>query len=664
MVTSLLKTHRNLSLALCFLGLSLQSQSWQWAKRAGSTGDNIPFTSQEEQITDVKVDKVGNIYATGYFYANPSFSNGELFGPTTPNGFGLNDAYLIKYSACGKTLWTRRMGGTGYDEAMALVVEDNGRIMVLGTSSGATTPNNMFGDGVHDTVVAASTDQQFIARFDTAGNFKEVKIYPWAYTKMLKNSVGDYIITDGLSAVKINTLGITTFTYNFVTTTPYYPEIGGIILDKNDDIYISGAFDNTVNIGPGTILLPNASTISSGNNATNSLIMKFSSSGNMLWYQRGNTSTSDALGGCTLDTSNTRLATGGAVWNGGTLFSYYVDGGIGTYGNAIFILDPSSGNMLSAKTGSANYQGYITPSFTDRDNNFICTGHLNGFLAFNTTSYTAAGTAGNVQNCIGKFDAAGNFQYISLLPQVGSMGGDAINAVAMSEQGNIYIGGMFGGTLDSAGTAVNIIGGSEDGFVANYGFACNSNSSSLSPLAPTSLAASNQGGIVNYVNWVDNSHFETNYELWAQGGSMTSYSLIATLAANTTTYNHGSLQISTQYCYKARAINPTGPSIFTNIGCATTGTDTGVGLKSIAALADFNLYPNPTSGAVTLQFTGTGGKADLQVMNHQGQLLLEQQLQTNPGNNSYQLNLPQIKGLYIIRLSTGTATLVKKVVVE
>jgi len=648
--------------ALLAGSLNAQAQSWKWAKRAGTTGDNLPFTSVEEQVTDVKVDKAGNIYATAYCYANPSFQNGQIFGETTPNGFGLQDAYLIKYSACGKTLWSRRMGGTGYDQANSLVLDNSGHVLVLGTCSNGAG-NKKFGDGLHDTLVAYGSNLQFIAKFDTAGNFKEVKEYPWAYGKMLKNSVGDYIVTDGLTGATINTLGAVTFTYAFISVTPYYPEIYGIALDKNDNIYLSGLFNNTVNIGPGTILLPTPSTAIPNANAVNSLIMKFSPSGNMLWYKRGNSSVSDALEGCTVDTSGTKVVTGGAIWNGGTLFSYYANTGVGTYANLFLILDAATGTLISAKTGTLNYQGYITPTYTDRDNNFICTGSINGFLAFNTTSYSAAGPSGNRQNCIGKFDATGNFNYISLLPQVGSTSGfEKIKGLDVSEQGNIYIGGMFGGTLDSLGVAVNIIGGQEDGFVAKYGFACNSNASSLSPLAPTSLTATSQAPTTNYVSWIDNSNYETGFELWAMGGSMPTYSLIATLAANTTTYNHVNLQQNTTYCYKARATNTVGPSVYTNIACVTTGSTTGITQQT--ALADLSIYPNPTSGAVTLQFVSTATSAQVQVMDNMGRLLISRQIPTSAVDNRYQLDLPLVSGLYIVNLSTGSATLVKKVVVE
>src|SRR5690606_36552664 len=65
------------------------------------------------------------------------------------------------------------------------------------------------------------------------------------------------------------------------------------------------------------------------------------------------------------------------------------------------------------------------------------------------------------------------------------------------------------------------------------------------------------------------------------------FSLLATLPANTTSYTHTSLAYNTTYCYKARAVNNIGASFFTNVGCATTPTNGGG--TGIAPNAPLNL---------------------------------------------------------------------------
>ena len=638
-----------------------QGPSWKWAKRAGSFSD-FPISSSlgTERITDVKTDAVGNVYASAIMYADPAFQNGQIFGDPTPAGFGLSDAYLIKYSACGKTLWVRRMGGNGYDEARSLVLDKTGKnVMVLGVSANGWG-TKYFGDGTHDTTAIYSTNIQFMARFDTSGKFKEVKEYSYGSTKMFRTSTNDYLITDGWTAAKINTLGIVVNTYTYAIPAPYLPEIYGVTLDKADNVYITGRFDNTVVISPSTTLLPVASTVIANSYAPNAIATKFSPNGSLLWYKRGYNASFDALLSCTIDTSGSKLAVGGACWNGSTLFGYQVNSNVNNSSPLFLLLDASSGNLLSARTATRDYQAFITPTYTDRDNNFICVGSINGYLAFNATTYSATGQPGDHQSCIGKFTSTGNFASINILPQLGSYAYEQVNGLAQSEQGNIYIGGMFGGTLDSMGTAVGIIGGVEDGYVAKYGFACGSPLSSLTPYSPTQLSAVAQPSSNNFVNWIDNANYETGFELWAQVGVSATYSLIATLPANTTTYTHSGVLPNTQYCYKARAINATGPSVFTNIACVTTADNTGIAQyeRQLAAL----IYPNPSKGVVYVQLPGITGKAQITVMNSLGQVLDETTAEL--GNSPYPLTIGTAKGLYLLSIRASGQSTTRKIVVE
>src|SRR5690606_24972930 len=61
------------------------------------------------------------------------------------------------------------------------------------------------------------------------------------------------------------------------------------------------------------------------------------------------------------------------------------------------------------------------------------------------------------------------------------------------------------------------------------------------PNMPLNLSAVNNGSLTNNVAWTDNSSDETNFELQYTFGSSTTYSLLATLAPNTTSYAHTGL---------------------------------------------------------------------------------------------------------------------------
>ncbi|MBX3164339.1 MAG: T9SS type A sorting domain-containing protein [Bacteroidetes bacterium] len=560
-----------LFLLLAFFAAQSQTQTWQWAKRVGTVNDNNgnPFNpTYNEAISDVKADKYGNSYAVGYFYSDPTFVNVTNGLPAT-GGYGGLDGYLIKYNSCGSTVWWRRVGSVGDDGLSSLVFDNNGNIQVL---SGAASTATIDGNNGIDTIISGGGT--FIAKFDTAGNFINKLDVP-NVGKLFITSQGDYFLTNGITGARVNTLGVTTATYAYATATAA-PGIYGIALDKNDNVYLSGNFNKLINIAQGTTLVPVGTTVSPNTYYPNSLVMKFSSTGTLLWYNTSNNTNigGDVLdGGAILDTSQNVLYCGGKTGFGtNVVFGYTVN--VVSVAGMIFRFDCNTGNLLSGTTGTFSLNGKIKVDCSDIDNYVHCDGLIfgnNNTLTFNTITVSANGLR---QSYIGKFDASGNVINITMLPQSGSLH-EAINGLDVNEQGNVYIGGMFGGTLDSAGTAVNIIGGTVDGFVAKYGFACNSSGTSLSPLPPTSLAAQYQATLTNYVTWIDNAQYENNYELWYNTNSNPTFSLLATLPANTTSYTHTSLAYNTTYCYKARAVNNIGASFFTNVGCAATPTTGG-----------------------------------------------------------------------------------------
>lgn len=71
------------------------------------------------------------------------------------------------------------------------------------------------------------------------------------------------------------------------------------------------------------------------------------------------------------------------------------------------------------------------------------------------------------------------------------------------------------------------------------------------------------------LRWVDDSRDETGFKIErkSQGGS---FSQVATVGANVTTYSDTELSPATTYCYRVRAFNAAGYSSYSNERCATT----------------------------------------------------------------------------------------------
>jgi len=96
------------------------------------------------------------------------------------------------------------------------------------------------------------------------------------------------------------------------------------------------------------------------------------------------------------------------------------------------------------------------------------------------------------------------------------------------------------------------------------------------------------------VNWSDNAANETNYIL-ERSADGTAFTAIATLPANSISYNETGLSPNTKYYYRVKATNATESSVYTSVASVTTPP-----IPSAPAKAS---SPNPTSGNSNVELT-------------------------------------------------------------
>ena len=89
------------------------------------------------------------------------------------------------------------------------------------------------------------------------------------------------------------------------------------------------------------------------------------------------------------------------------------------------------------------------------------------------------------------------------------------------------------------------------------------------PAAPSNLTATTVSATQINLAWTDNSSDETNFVVDRKQGTG-SYSVIATLPANTTTYPNTGLAKNTSYTYRVKATNANGSSAYSNEATAKT----------------------------------------------------------------------------------------------
>ncbi|GAA4410856.1 hypothetical protein GCM10023187_35970 [Nibrella viscosa] len=89
------------------------------------------------------------------------------------------------------------------------------------------------------------------------------------------------------------------------------------------------------------------------------------------------------------------------------------------------------------------------------------------------------------------------------------------------------------------------------------------------PAAPSNLSAVAVSSSQINLNWTDNANNETGFELERSTDNRT-FSKIADLQADVTSYQNTGLDPATRYYYRLRAVNQGGPSAYSNTADATT----------------------------------------------------------------------------------------------
>ncbi|MVM30693.1 hypothetical protein GO755_11680 [Spirosoma sp. HMF4905] len=125
------------------------------------------------------------------------------------------------------------------------------------------------------------------------------------------------------------------------------------------------------------------------------------------------------------------------------------------------------------------------------------------------------------------------------------------------------------------------------------------------PNAPARLTATAISSSQINLQWADVSNNETGFQVERASSATAPFTKIADLGANATTYSDQSLQASTQYCYRVRAVNGAGASGYSDIQCATTQAPPVGAPQNLVATAasttQINLTWTGLSGATTYQ---------------------------------------------------------------
>lgn len=209
---------------------------------------------------DITVDESGNIYTIGQYWntldCDPSVINVSL------NHSGGGDVFISKLDANGDYVWGKKIGDAGSDYGFSIAVDQSGNVFSTGHFS--ETVDFDPGSGVEN--ITSNGDRDiFVSKLDSNGDFV------WA------KSMGESQADRGTD----------------------------ICLDNNDNVYVTGFFQETVDFDPGSGA---ENLISNGNK--DAFIQKLDNDGNFIWAKPLGGNGADEANSIYVDASNTIYVAG------------------------------------------------------------------------------------------------------------------------------------------------------------------------------------------------------------------------------------------------------------------------------------------------------------------------------------------------------------------
>jgi len=422
--------NRRLLYTLLFLlcAVTGYAQTPLWAFHVGSTGNDDGYAC--------KVAPNGNVYLAGKFTGTMDLDPGPGVYNVTSNG--ATDVYVACYTSAGAFLWGFGIGGTNYDGTYNITVDAFSNVFVSGFFQGGGMDFDP-GPGIAIIPFSGGTGltyegDGFLAKYSSTGAFQWAKDFG----------------------------GSTVYDYSW-----------GVATDEVGNVYVSGAFCNTMAV-------PGGPTFSSAAAGPGYLI-KYSPAGTYIWgHNLGE------LGIAAVDCgASSLIARGGYLYVGGYFrgtsnFDPWGTPALRTAAGGVNQFDPfvakydTAGNFIFVRqiASTGGYEEGRTISL-DADNNIYYTGFLSGnSVTFDssspaTTTFATPGGGGNYDIFVVKYSSSGAYIWGKVMGSTGDDLGQGIEVIGSS----LYVTGQFMNTVNfnpSGPVADLTSAGGEDVFITKY----------------------------------------------------------------------------------------------------------------------------------------------------------------------------------------------------
>lgn len=334
--------------------------------------------------------------------------------------------------------WVKQIGGYYQEQAYSIATDGMGNVFVAGIFSTSTDL-----DPTADTmeVKAKGTNGQdiFLAKYTPHG------VLIW----------GKSIGTQGLDA------------------------IASMVVDKDNNVIIAGYVTGTNGVQE-AIDASSPNKLITFNGANDILVAKFNNSGTLQWAKNIGSTGADQARGVATDSEGNVYVTGivATPFNGALTVDLNPEDTSGVFpflgrADMMFIKYDSSGRYLFGSVMGGTADDNASSIAIDQKGNFFITGYFSSSKATFSLKGNAADTlsapSGYNDMFLAKYDDQGNC--ISLKAIGGHPESIQPNSIAVDRSGNIYLAGLFSGTLNfnpgGASSEIKALG-FNDGFVSKY----------------------------------------------------------------------------------------------------------------------------------------------------------------------------------------------------
>lgn len=450
-------------LVTVFLTNTLYCQDTQlkWAKQfAGTPGDSY----YHDNGRTIKTDDHGNVYSVGNFRGIVDFDPGTNVYHLT--SISNADLYISKIDSAGKFIWAKQIKGEfGCDVfSKSFVLTDDGILI-----GGFFTTKIDFDPGIGTYFLTNTSTEAFVLKLTLNGDFVWVKNIISTANNSISAVLGmsinknrEILLTGifiascdfdpGPQSYSISTLGYESDIFllkldangNFMWVKTIgagnydYDGAESVVIDNNNNIYLTGYFKGTVDFDPG-----NGTNNLTSNGGRDFFLVKLSDNGNLIWAR--------SIGGPGYDYAlKLHIGSMGDIyltgWFTGTV-DFDPNAGVFNLSTAvpftayILKLDTAS-NFIWARMIEYAYPNDLT---TDRSGFLYLTGSYQGHCDFDPGSSTFYMDAGYFDMFILKLNSSGNFIWSK---SIGGSETELGSSIYLDTAKNIYVTGYFEDTAD------------------------------------------------------------------------------------------------------------------------------------------------------------------------------------------------------------------------